>query len=75
MPGDITSIFRPWCDAIEVSAGTPEGARRNGWDRITQAPIPEGRFLNHALTIKDKVRCPVISVSYTHLTLPTILLV
>jgi len=49
-------------DAIEVSAGTPEGARRDGWDHILPAPIPEGRFLDYALTIKQKVRCPVISV-------------
>ena len=49
-------------DAIEVSAGTPEGARRNGWDHIMPAPIAEGRFFDYALTIKDKVRCPVISV-------------
>jgi 2,4-dienoyl-CoA reductase-like NADH-dependent reductase (Old Yellow Enzyme family) len=49
-------------DAIEVSAGTPEGARRGGWDHIMPAPIPEGRFFAYALTIKQKVRCPVISV-------------
>jgi 2,4-dienoyl-CoA reductase-like NADH-dependent reductase (Old Yellow Enzyme family) len=49
-------------DAIEVSAGTPEGARRNGWDHILPAPIPEGRFFDYALAIKQKVRCPVISV-------------
>jgi 2,4-dienoyl-CoA reductase-like NADH-dependent reductase (Old Yellow Enzyme family) len=49
-------------DAVEVSAGTPEGARRGGWDHIMRAPIPEGRFLDYALTIKGKVRCPVISV-------------
>ena len=49
-------------DAIEVSAGTPEGARRGGWDHIMPAPIPEGRFFDYALTIKDGVRCPVISV-------------
>ena len=49
-------------DAIEVSAGTPEGARRNGWDHIMPAPIPEGRFFDYALGIKQRVRCPVISV-------------
>ena len=49
-------------DAIEVSAGTPEGARRGGWDHILPAPIPEGRFFDYALAIKRKVRCPVISV-------------
>jgi len=49
-------------DAIEVSAGTPEGARRDGWDHIMPAPLPEGRFLDYALTVKQKVRCPVISV-------------
>jgi len=49
-------------DAIEVSAGTPEGARRGGWDHIMPAPIPEGRFFDYALSIKEKVRCPVISV-------------
>ena len=49
-------------DAIEVSAGTPEGARRGGWDHILPAPIPEGRFFAFALAIKEKVRCPVLSV-------------
>ena len=49
-------------DAIEVSAGTPEAARRGGWDHILPAPIPEGRFFAYALTIKEKVRCPVLSV-------------
>ena len=49
-------------DAIEVSAGTPEGTRRNGWDHIMPAPIPEGRFFAYALTVKDRVSCPVISV-------------
>jgi len=49
-------------DAIEVSAGTPEGARRSGWDHILPAPIPEGRFFAYAETVKDKVDCPVISV-------------
>lgn len=43
-------------------AGTPEGARRSGWDHIMPAPIPEGRSFAYALTIKQKVRCPVISV-------------
>jgi hypothetical protein len=49
-------------DAIEVSAGTPEGARRSGWDHIMPAPIPEGRFFAYALAIKEKIGCPVISV-------------
>lgn len=49
-------------DAVEVSAGTPEGARRGGWDHILPAPIPEGRFFDYALAIKERVRCPVISV-------------
>jgi len=49
-------------DAVEVSAGTPEAARRGGWDHIMPAPIPEGRFFAYALTIKDHVGCPVISV-------------
>ncbi|MGO8684608.1 MAG: NADH:flavin oxidoreductase [Thermoleophilia bacterium] len=49
-------------DAIEVSAGTPEGARRDGWDHIMPSPIPEGRFFAYALSIKQKVCCPVISV-------------
>jgi 2,4-dienoyl-CoA reductase-like NADH-dependent reductase (Old Yellow Enzyme family) len=49
-------------DAIEVSAGTPEAARRGGWDHIMPSPIPEGRFFAYALSIKQKVRCPVISV-------------
>ncbi|GEM_PF-2813650 len=29
-------------DAIEVSAGTPEGARRGGWDHIMPAPCAKG---------------------------------
>ena len=49
-------------DAIEVSAGTPEATRRGGWDHILPAPIPEGRFFAYALIIKEKVRCPVLSV-------------
>ena len=49
-------------DAIEVSAGTPEGAALGGWDHIMPAPIPEGRFFDYALSIKRNVRCPVISV-------------
>ena len=49
-------------DAIEVSAGTPEAAHRGGWDHILPAPIPAGRFFAYALTIKEKVRCPVLSV-------------
>ena len=49
-------------DAIEVSAGTPEGARRGGWDHIMPAPFPEGRFLDYALRIKAAVACPVICV-------------
>ena len=49
-------------DAIEVSAGTPEGARRGGWDHIMPAPFAEGRFLDYALAIKAAVACPVICV-------------
>ncbi len=49
-------------DAIEVSAGTPEGARRGGWDHIMPAPLPEGRFFEYALRIKAAVTCPVIGV-------------
>jgi 2,4-dienoyl-CoA reductase-like NADH-dependent reductase (Old Yellow Enzyme family) len=49
-------------DAIEVSAGTPEGARRGGWDHIMSAPFVEGRFLDYALLIKAAVGCPVICV-------------
>lgn len=55
-------IDRLGIDAIEVSAGTPEGACRDGWDHIMPAPIPEGRFFDYAVAIKKKVRCPVISV-------------
>ena len=49
-------------DAIEVSAGTPEGARRGGWDHIMPAPFVEGRFFDYALQIKAAVTCPVICV-------------
>lgn len=49
-------------DAIEVSAGTPEGAQKGGWDHIRPAPFEEGSFLKYALRVKQKVRCPVISV-------------
>ena len=49
-------------DAIEVSAGTPEGARRGGWDHIMPAPFAEGRFLDYALLIKAAVACPVVCV-------------
>ena len=49
-------------DAIEVSAGTPEGARRGGWDHIMPAPLAEGRFFDYALLIKAAVTCPVICV-------------
>jgi len=48
--------------AIEVSAGTPEGAEKGGWDHILPAPFKEGSFLKYALQIKEKVNCPVISV-------------
>lgn len=49
-------------DAIEVSAGTPEGAKKDGWDHIRPAPFEEGSLLKYALQIKANVRCPVISV-------------
>jgi 2,4-dienoyl-CoA reductase-like NADH-dependent reductase (Old Yellow Enzyme family) len=49
-------------DAIEVSAGTPEGAARGGWDHIMPAPCAEGRFLAYAARIKAAVTCPVLSV-------------
>ena len=49
-------------DAVEVSAGTPEGARRGGWDHIMPAPFAEGRFFDYALQIKAAVTCPVLSV-------------
>lgn len=49
-------------DAIEVSAGTPEGARNGGWDHILPAPFEEGSLLKYALEIKANVSCPVISV-------------
>ena len=49
-------------DAIEVSAGTPEGAKKGGWDHILPAPFKEGSLLKYALAIKEKVNCPVISV-------------
>ncbi len=49
-------------DAIEVSAGTPEGAAQGGWDHIIPAPFKEGSLLSYALQVKDSVKCPVISV-------------
>lgn len=49
-------------DAIEVSAGTPEGAEKGGWDHIRKAPFKEGSLLKYALQIKEGVKCPVISV-------------
>ena len=49
-------------DAIEVSAGTPEGARRGGWDHIMPGPLPQGRFFDYAVRIKAAVTCPVLSV-------------
>jgi len=49
-------------NAIEVSAGTPEGAKKGGWDHIIPAPFKEGSLLKYALQIKEKVNCPVISV-------------
>ena len=49
-------------DAIEVSAGTPEGLKKGGWDHILPAPFEEGSMLKYALLIKEKVNCPVISV-------------
>jgi len=49
-------------DAIEVSAGTPEGARRGGWDHIMPAPFAEGRFFDYAVRIKAAVTCPVLTV-------------
>ncbi len=57
-----SELDRLGIDAIEVSAGTPEGASRAGWDHIMPAPIPEGRFFDYALAVKEKVGCPVISV-------------
>ena len=49
-------------DGIEVSAGTPEGERMGGWDHIIAEPFKEGSLLKYALRIKEKVKCPVISV-------------
>jgi len=49
-------------DAIEVSAGTPEGAKKGGWNHILPAPFKEGSLLKYALQIKEKINCPVISV-------------
>jgi len=49
-------------DAIEVSAGTPEGVKKGGWDHILPAPFKEGSLLKYALAIKESVNCPVISV-------------
>lgn len=48
--------------AIEVSAGTPEGRARGGWDHIIPAPFKEGDLLKYAVQIKTAVDCPVISV-------------
>lgn len=49
-------------NAIEVSAGTPEGAVKDGWDHIIPAPFKEGSLLKYPLQIKEMVKCPVISV-------------
>jgi len=49
-------------DAIEVSAGTPEGAIKGGWDHIIPAPFKEGSLLKYALQVKEEVNCPVITV-------------
>lgn len=49
-------------DAVEVSAGTPDGAVMGGWDHILPAPFEEGSLFSYALEIKDAVDCPVISV-------------
>lgn len=49
-------------DAIEVSAGTPEGAKKGGWDHILPAPFKQGSLLKYALKVKERVNCPVISV-------------
>jgi 2,4-dienoyl-CoA reductase-like NADH-dependent reductase (Old Yellow Enzyme family) len=49
-------------DAVEVSAGTQEGARKGGWDHIKPAPFEEGGYFQYALQIKENVRCPVITV-------------
>ncbi len=34
-------------NAIEVSAGTPEGAVKGGWDHIIAAPFQEGALLKY----------------------------
>ena len=49
-------------DAVEVSAGTPEGAAAGGWDHIIPAPFAQGSFFDYARGIKDRVNCPVITV-------------
>ena len=49
-------------DAIEVSAGTPEGAAAGGWDHIIPAPFTQGAFFDYARQIKNEVNCPVITV-------------
>lgn len=49
-------------NAIEVSAGTPEGAVKDGWDHIIPAPFQEGALLKYPRQIKEMVKCPVISV-------------
>ena len=36
-------------NAIEVSAGTPEGAKKGGWDHIIPAPFKEGSSLKSGL--------------------------
>lgn len=55
-------LARRGIDAVEVSAGTPEGPRHGGWDHIMPAPFAEGRFLDYALGIKAAVSCPVVCV-------------
>lgn len=49
-------------DAVEVSAGTPAGAERGGWDHIMPGPLPEGGFFGYALQVAAAVTCPVVNV-------------
>lgn len=57
-----SELYDMGINAIEVSAGTPEGAVKNGWDHIIPAPFKEGSLLKYTLQIKEMVKCPVISV-------------
>jgi len=43
-------------NAIEVSAGTSEGAKKGGWDHILAAPFKEGSFLMFYALLAHKAK-------------------